>query len=79
MQKKIGAKKKAKEDADDLLKEKIELEKEKKSLVDSAAEKDKLLKAKVKTVGNYVHDSVPVSDNEVCNQSHVRSRQKHGA
>ncbi|KAK0392163.1 hypothetical protein NLU13_1661 [Sarocladium strictum] len=64
VQKQIGAKKKAKENADDLLQQKIELEKEWKALVDSAAEKDRLLQAKVKTVGNYVHDSVPVSDNE---------------
>lgn len=56
----------AKENADDLLKEKIELEKEKKALVESAAEKDALLRTKIKTVGNYVHDSVPVSNNEVC-------------
>ncbi|EXV05112.1 Serine--tRNA ligase, cytoplasmic [Metarhizium anisopliae] len=64
VQKQIGAKKKAKEDADELLKQKVELEKEKKALVESAAEKDALLKAKIKTVGNYVHDSVPVSNNE---------------
>ncbi|OWT42749.1 tRNA synthetase class II core domain (G, h, p, S and t) domain-containing protein [Pochonia chlamydosporia 170] len=56
VQKQIGAK----ENADDLLKEKIELEKEKKALVESAAEKDALLRTKIKTVGNYVHDSVPV-------------------
>jgi hypothetical protein len=34
-------------------------------LVESAAEKDAILKAKIKTVGNYVHDSVPLSNNEV--------------
>ncbi|KFA71376.1 hypothetical protein S40288_08236 [Stachybotrys chartarum IBT 40288] len=64
VQKQIGAKKKAKENADDLLQQKIQLEKEKKALVDSAAEKDVLLKTKVKTVGNIVHASVPISDNE---------------
>ncbi|EFY91507.1 putative serine-tRNA ligase, cytosolic [Metarhizium acridum CQMa 102] len=64
VQKQIGAKKKAKEDADELLKQKGELEKKKKALVESAVEKDALLKAKIKTVGNYVHDSVPVSNNE---------------
>lgn len=32
---------------------------------DSAAEKDVILQKKIKTMGNYVHDSVPVSDNEV--------------
>lgn len=65
VQKQIGAKKKAKENADDLMKQKIELDKEKKSLVDSAAEKDTVLKKKVATVGNLVHDSVPVNNNEV--------------
>lgn len=68
VQKQIGAKKKAKENADDLLKQKVDLEKEKKSLVESAAEKDALLKAKIKTIGNIVHDSVPVSDNEDNNE-----------
>ena len=34
-------------------------------LEESAAEKDVLLQKKVKTIGNYVHDSVPVSNNEV--------------
>lgn len=48
-----------------MLKEKIDLEKQKKEMVDSAAEKERLLKRKVKTVGNIVHDNVPVSDNEV--------------
>lgn len=41
------------------------LEKEKKVLEESAAEKDALLQKKVKTIGNYVHDSVPISNNEV--------------
>jgi seryl-tRNA synthetase len=64
VQKQIGAKKKAKENADELLQQKIELEKEYKTLVESATEKDRLLQTKVKSIGNYVHDSVPVSDNE---------------
>ncbi|SPQ21694.1 2e637d13-7561-4aa6-af79-da4a248b1033 [Thermothielavioides terrestris] len=54
----------AKEDVTDLLKQKADLEKEKKDLLALAAEKEKLLKAKVKTIGNIVHESVPVSDNE---------------
>ena len=45
---------------------KVTLEKEKKVLEDSATEKDAILQKKIKTIGNYVHDSVPVSDNEVC-------------
>ncbi|QUC18976.1 uncharacterized protein UV8b_03217 [Ustilaginoidea virens] len=64
IQKQIGARKKAKETADELLKEKIDLEKKKKALVESALEKDAALKTKIKTVGNYVHESVPVSNNE---------------
>ncbi|OTA78845.1 hypothetical protein M434DRAFT_402175 [Hypoxylon sp. CO27-5] len=62
--KQIGAKKKAKENADELLQQRADLDKEKKALLDLAAQKDIALKAKVNTVGNIVHDSVPVSDNE---------------
>ena len=32
---------------------------------ESAAEKDSILQKKIKTIGNYVHDSVPISKNEV--------------
>jgi len=66
VQKQIGAKKKAKEDADDLMKQKADLEKEKKDLIESAAAKEVTLKKKIGTIGNIVHDSVPVHDNEVC-------------
>lgn len=41
------------------------MEKDHKSLEDSAQEKEVLLNKKLKTIGNYVHESVPVSDNEV--------------
>ncbi len=34
-------------------------------MVDAAAEKEVALKAKIKTIGNIVDDSVPVSNNEV--------------
>lgn len=54
----------AKEDVTDLLEQKADLQKEQKGLMDRAAEKEAALKAKVKTIGNIVHDSVPVSDNE---------------
>ncbi|KAI0592979.1 seryl-tRNA synthetase [Biscogniauxia sp. FL1348] len=64
LNKQIGAKKKAKENADDLLQQKADYEKEKKALLELAAQKDIALQAKVKTVGNLVHDSVPISDNE---------------
>lgn len=64
VQKQIGAKKKAKQDADDLLKEKADLEKEKKAFVESAAEKEKALNRKLKSIGNIVHLDVKVSANE---------------
>lgn len=64
VQKQIGPKKKAKEDVTDLLKRKADLEKEKKDLLALALEKEALLKVKVKTIGNLVHASVPVSNNE---------------
>lgn len=55
----------AKENADDLLKRKGEMEKEMKALEESALPKDLALQKKLKTIGNYVHDSVPLSNNEV--------------
>jgi seryl-tRNA synthetase len=66
--KQIGLKKRAKEDAEDLLQQKSELTKEKQTLLDSAAQKDVALRAKVKTIGNLVHSSVPISDNEDNNE-----------
>jgi len=64
VQKQIGAKKKAKESADDLLEEKKQLEESKKKQEAEAAAKLLKLQAKAKTVGNYVYKDVPVSDNE---------------
>ncbi|KAJ9142619.1 Serine--tRNA ligase [Pleurostoma richardsiae] len=64
VQKRIAAKKKAKENADELLQEKAAIEKEKQGLADTAAELDKQLKAKLNTIGNIVHKEVPVSDDE---------------
>ena len=55
----------AKENADELLEEKAALEKEQKALAATAAEKDKVLQTKIKTIGNLVHSSVPVHNNEV--------------
>jgi hypothetical protein len=48
------------------MKKKADLEKEKKTLVDSATEKEIILKNKIGTIGNIVHDSVPIENNEVC-------------
>lgn len=55
----------AKEDATALLERKAALEKEKKETEDLALLKENKRDIKTKSVGNYVHDSVPVSDNEV--------------
>jgi len=59
-------KRKAKENADDLVKQKAELEKDKKSFIDSAAAKELALKKKIGTIGNIVHGSVPTNNDEVC-------------
>ena len=64
-QKEIGKKKKAKEDAEDLLKQKESLQKDKAAQEALAAEKLQALQLKAKTVGNYVHESVPISNDEV--------------
>jgi len=54
VQKQIAPRKKAKESIDDLLQRKRELEAEKKGIEDAAAEKEKELNAKLKTVGNII-------------------------
>ena len=65
IQKQIGAKKKAKENADELLAQKAEEEKGYNSLVESAKVKEAAMIKKQGTVGNYIHDSVTVNNNEV--------------
>lgn len=45
--------------------QKVDFEKEKKALVDSAAEKEMALKKKIGTIGNIVHESVPTNNDEV--------------
>lgn len=47
------------------MKQKTDYEKEKKALVDSAAEKELILKKKVGSIGNIVHESVPDNNDEV--------------
>jgi seryl-tRNA synthetase len=64
VQKQIGLKKRAKENADDLLKQKGEFEEKKKQAEEVATQKLKLLNTTAKKVGNYVHPSVPVSKTE---------------
>lgn len=56
---------KAKQNADDLIKKKAELEQQRKELEQAALEKEKVRDKKCKTIGNYVHESVPINDNEV--------------
>ena len=72
VQKEIGQLKKTKSDATKQLEQKAELEREKKQIGDLASEKEKQRDRKIKTIGNYVHDSVHVSDNEVCRDSWSR-------
>ena len=62
----------AKEDAAALQKDKIKLEEKQKTLESYSLEKEDILNKKVNTVGNYVHESVPVSDNEVSASSRLR-------
>ncbi|KAL8996766.1 MAG: hypothetical protein Q9169_003789 [Polycauliona sp. 2 TL-2023] len=77
-QKAIGARKKAKEDASALIDTKVELEDQKKTIEAAALEKDAALQRKIKTIGNYVHDSVPISDNED-NNGRIRTWAPAGA
>ncbi|KAF2802626.1 serine-tRNA ligase [Mytilinidion resinicola] len=69
LQKQIGLKKKAKEDATELLAEIAKLKEDKKAKEEEAAELLEKLLRKVKTVGNYVHESVPISGNEDDNET----------
>lgn len=58
----------AKEDASPLLATKASLEAEKKALEAAAGIVEKSLNAKLGTIGNIVHDTVPVSNNEDHNE-----------
>jgi len=77
-QKAIGAKKKVGEDPSLLLEQKAKFEAEKKDLEVIAKEKEKQLYAKLGTIGNLVHDSVPMSNNEDHNEL-IRSWAPDGA
>ena len=63
-QKEIGQIRKNKGNADEQMKKKGELEQQMKKQQELADEKQVLLNKKCKTIGNYVHDSVPVDNNE---------------
>ncbi|CAI7588212.1 unnamed protein product [Penicillium manginii] len=62
--KQIGMKKKNKEDASELIAEKTALDKTKKEAEDKAIAVENERDRKIRTIGNYVHDSVPVSQTE---------------
>ncbi|KAJ1735767.1 Cytosolic seryl-tRNA synthetase [Coemansia biformis] len=68
VQKEVGLKLKAKEDASELVANKKGLDAKKKQLAEDEKDKEKELRAMVGTVGNIVHDSVPVSMTEDDNQ-----------
>lgn len=54
-----------KEDASELIGQKVDLEKSKKEAEMNAAQKELERDRKIRPIGNYVHESVPVSYNEV--------------
>ncbi|KAJ5584092.1 Serine--tRNA ligase cytoplasmic [Penicillium hispanicum] len=66
--KEVGKKKKNKEDASELISQKADFEKRKKVAEDAAARKELERDRKIRLIGNYVHDSVPMSNNEDDNQ-----------
>ncbi|EGW31496.1 Seryl-tRNA synthetase, cytoplasmic [Spathaspora passalidarum NRRL Y-27907] len=68
IQKEIGKKFKAKEDASELVAEKEKLAAGKKDLIEKEAQADSALRFKVNQVGNIVHDSVVVSMDEDNNE-----------
>ena len=68
LQKNIGQRKKAKEDAEDLLQEKVQLQTRQVAEQDVVAAKRVVLQHKARLVGNYVHDSVPIHDDEANNK-----------
>lgn len=68
VQKEIGQLKKNKQDATAQLEQKVQLEKEAKQLADEAVEKEKIRDKKCKSIGNYVHESVPLNNNEDFNE-----------
>ncbi|KAF9967132.1 Cytosolic seryl-tRNA synthetase [Mortierella alpina] len=64
IQKDIGMRMKKKEDASDLVQARLDCKKEQESMEVDLKAKEALWSAKLAVVGNLVHDSVPISDNE---------------
>ena len=69
IQKQITQKKKAKEDADDLLKDKVKLDKDFVEMSKRAADKEKEMTTKAATIGNIVDKDCHVSTTEVSGQA----------
>lgn len=65
IQKEIGKKFKAKEDASALLEQKAQLQKEKEQFMVESKEQEAVWRQKLGTLGNIVHASVPTSMDEV--------------
>lgn len=63
-----------KEDASELVSQKADLETQKKAAEDAAAQKELERDRKIRAIGNYVHESVPVSNNEVMERRNNSSR-----
>ena len=76
--KEIGQLRKNKHDASKQMARKAELEKQRKEIDDRALDKEKARDKKIKSIGNYVHDSVPISDNEDNNEV-IKKWQPEGA
>ncbi|BGP40385.1 Cytosolic seryl-tRNA synthetase [Rhodotorula kratochvilovae] len=68
LQKEIGMKMKAKENADELKAQKADLDKQIAGLNTKAQEQETTMRKKGGNIGNIVHESVPVSDNEDNNE-----------
>jgi seryl-tRNA synthetase len=68
VQKQINVRTRDKESADDLLQEKTALQQRKAAEEDAVVAKRAVLLQTARRVGNYVHDSVPVSTDEANNQ-----------
>ena len=68
VQKEIGQLKKNKKDATELLQKKADLEAQAKKIAEEAIEKEKTRDKTCKSIGNYVHESVPVNNDEDFNE-----------
>jgi seryl-tRNA synthetase len=66
-----------KEDATELIEKKAALEKSKKEADELALQKEAERDSKVRGIGNYVHESVPVSNTEVSASSPLNTRVRH--